>query len=369
MRILLISDVHLDAPFKWADAKTARKRRQAVRDALIRAMDLAMQERVDAICFGGDLFEHEYASSDTGAFLRAQMERVDPIRVFIAPGNHDWLGPQSLYRQVRWSPNIHIFQDSRLTPTSLTDGLTLWGAAHSKPAGTPNFLEGFAVDRGGIHLALFHGSVQGPLPAQHHIGMVHAPFRASEIEACGLHFALLGHYHVPRDHERFTYPGNPEPLEFGESDPQGIARGVVLAAVDAGGRVNIDRHGVAVSHVHDLKIDLSGCASRQEARERVAFALIGRCGCARLNLCGELAPEVNLSPVDFEGVGDLDARVVRFDGVCVAYDLEAIAREPTVRGRFVRDVGAAADLSDDQRRRVIITGLRALDGRGDLEVF
>jgi hypothetical protein len=45
-----------------------------------------------------------------------------------------------------------------------------------------------------------------------------------------------------------------------------------------------------------------------------------------------------------------------------------VAREPTVRGQFVRDV-LAAGLPSDEQRRVVITGLRALDGRADLEVL
>jgi hypothetical protein len=60
------------------------------------------------------------------------------------------------------------------------------------------------------------------------------------------------------------------------------------------------------------------------------------------------------------------ARLGRLD---VAYDIDALAGERTVRGQFVRDVRDAEDLSDEQRRRVLITGLRALDGRRqDLEV-
>jgi len=43
--------------------------------------------------------------------------------------------------------------------------------------------------------------------------------------------------------------------------------------------------------------------------------------------------------------------------------------EPSVRGKFIRDVEADSDLSDELRRKVIATGLRALGGRHDeLEV-
>ena len=366
MRILLVSDVHLDSPFAWATPEVARKRRQALRDALAHGIRLAVDQRVDVICCGGDLFEHDRVSPDTAQFLRALFEGAQPIPIFIAPGNHDWLGPESLYRRIRWSSNVHVFEQRRLVPVTIVDGLTLWGAAHHAPAGAPDFLDGFTVDRGGVHVALFHGSEQGSFHTEEQGKQPHAPFRASEVEASGLHFALLGHYHAPRDEKRFTYPGNPEPLTFAETGP----RGVVIATIGDDGLVTTDRHSVAVSDVFDVRIAVDGCTSKQEIRSRVAGALENRRGYARVTLTGELAPDIDLQAVDFEDVAsNLDSPpILRFESVTVAYNLALIGQEPTIRGQFVRDV-QASDLSPEERQRVIITGLRALDDRADLEVF
>jgi len=259
-----------------------------------------------------------------------------------------------------------VFEQHRLAPVTIVEGLTLWGAAHHAPAGTPDFLEGFTVDRGGVHVALFHGSEQGSYYTEETGKEPYAPFRATEIEASGLHFAFLGHYHAPRDAERFTYPGNPEPLTFGESGQ----RGVVIASIGDDGSVAIDRHSVAVSEVCDVGIEVDGCTNKQEIRDRVAGALENRRGYARVTLTGELAPDVDLQAVDFEDVApSLDSPpIIRFESVTVAYNLPLIGQEPTVRGQFVRDV-QASDLSSEERRRVIIMGLRALDGRDDLQVF
>jgi len=176
----------------------------------------------------------------------------------------------------------------------------------------------------------------------------------------------LGHYHSPRDEARFTYPGNPEPLTFGESGQ----RGVVVATIGEHGCVKIDRHTVAVGAVYDLPIDVSGCSSKQEIRERITEALLDRNGYVRVTLTGEVAPDVELCATDFEHlVHCLDAPpVVRLRSVRVAYDLMGIAQEPTVRGQFVRDV-QASELTPEERERIIVTGLRALDGRNDLEVL
>jgi DNA repair exonuclease SbcCD nuclease subunit len=366
MRILLVSDLHLDSPFAWAKPEVGRKRRQALRDALAQSIHLALDQRVDVICCGGDLFEHDRVSPDTGQFLRALFEGAHPIRVFIAPGNHDWLGPESLYGRVRWSPNVYVFEQNRLVPVTIVEGLTLWGSAHRTPAGTPNFLGGFKVDRGGVHVALFHGSEQGSFYTEETGKEPYAPFRAAEIEASGLHFALLGHYHAPRDAERFTYPGNPEPLTFGESGQ----RAAIIAAIGDEGRVTIERHSVAVTDVCDVRIGVDGCTNKQEIRDRVAGALENRRGYARVTLTGELVPDIDLQAIDLEDVAsNLDSPpIIRLESVTVAYNLTLIGLEPTVRGQFVRDV-QGSDLSPEERRRVIIIGLRALDGRNDLQAF
>ncbi len=366
MKLLLLADLHLDAAFQWTGARVARARRQRLRDVLTRAVELAQAEQVDAFLVAGDLYEHDRLAPDTENVVRRAFERLHPIRVFVAPGNHDWYGPESLWQRASFTPNVHVFARDRLEPVTLADGVTLWGAAHRAPANTDGFLEYFAaVDRTGVHLALFHGAERGSLAAQGSGKAPHAPFSADQIERAGLHHAFVGHYHRPADAERFTYPGNPDPLAFGEDGE----RGVVVATVGGDGRVARVRHRIGLSDVHDLALDVTGCASEQEIRERVNAQLADRGGVVRITLKGELHPEIDLTVADFAEPAGVEAlRVCAGPALRFAYDLEEIARERTVRGQFVRDV-RGSDLGDDDQRRVLVTGLRALDGRDVLEIL
>jgi DNA repair exonuclease SbcCD nuclease subunit len=363
VKLLHFADLHLDAPFAWASPANARRRRRNLRDTLTRIFALAEEERVDAILSAGDLFEHERFSPDTVEFLRATFARTDR-RVFLAPGNHDWYSSRSPYAVVDWSPNVHVFSSDRLSPQTLADGLTLWGAAHLAPANTDGFFGGFRPDRGGVHLALAHASERGGIHWQERGKRPHAPFDEAELEAAGLDHALLGHYHVPRDAERYTYPGNPDPLEFGESG----SRGAVIITIGEDGSMARERRSVAVSAVHDIVVSVAGAAHADDLRAALVTALVGLEGSVRATLVGEVAPAVRIDPRELERAGDhLDGLVVRTGRVSVAYDVDAIGREQTVRGQFVRDATSAiADA--DLRRRVVITGLRALEGRDDLEV-
>ena len=359
MKLLLFADLHLDTHFYWAGPALARARRSALRATLKRVTALARAEQVDAVLCGGDLYEHDRFSPDTANFLRDAFEEV-AVPVFIAPGNHDWYGPTSIYHQVDWTANVHVFTEDRLAPAPLADGITLWGAAHRAPANTDGFVENFAVDRTGVNLALFHGSEVAGLGGQEAGTLPHAPFSAGQLEAAGIDHAFLGHFHSPRDAERHTYPGNPDPLTFGETG----SRGAVLCTVRADGGVDRVRHDVSTSEVHDVEVDLAGISHADQVREQVVAAVAGLRGVVRVTLGGEVEPEVDVHLDDLTAAAPhLDALVARFGSVRVGYDFAALAEERTVRGQFVRDVRADPGLDDDTRRRVLVTGLRALDGR------
>lgn len=363
MRLLHFADLHLDAPFAWASPATARQRRRNRRDVLVRILEVAEREGADAVLCAGDLFEHERFGPDTVAFLRATFGSTS-IPIYLAPGNHDWYSDRSPYARVDWPANVHVFTEPRLVPVTLADGLTLWGAAHRAPANTDGFFADFTPDRGGIHLALAHASERTVLGWQEPGKQPHAPFDAGELERAGVAHAFLGHYHVPRDADRYTYPGNPDPLEFGEDGE----RGAVLAEIAANGSVARTRYRIALSEVHDVVVRLDACAHSDDVRAAVAAAIAGLGGCVRVTVTGDLRPTVELELGELARLGaHLDALLVRSERLGVAYDLEALAEEATVRGQFVRD--AQRRIADaEQRRRVVLTGLRALEGRADLEV-
>lgn len=370
MRLLHFADLHLDTAFSWATLEQARKRRVALRETLVSICRLAKEQSVDALTCGGDLYEQERFTPDTVQFLRTTFAELEPLPVYIAPGNHDWYGPESLYRQAEWSSNVHIFDTAELTAVMLADGLTLWGAAHRAPANTPGFLDTFHVDRGGVHIALFHGSAQGDLRIQQQGKVPHAAFRAEQIQQAGLQHALLGHFHHPVDASDHTYPGNPDPLSFGETW-KGAA---VLVTVAEDGAIARERFTVARSIVSDVSVDLTGVTHEGQVRQKVVDAVADLSGYVRVTLYGALGPDVDFRLQDIEELRlpNLDALVVQFGSVSVALsdDYELLANEQTVRGQFVRDVIAANSLTDDQRHRVLVTGLRALNDRVDeLEVY
>lgn len=373
MKIAHLADVHLDAPFAQFGAAAQRKRQSAIEESFKQALREASDRRVDLLVIAGDLYEQERFTPNTASFLRTEFGDFG-LPVYIAPGNHDHYVPKSLYATSDWPSNVHIFMTAQLEPIGIEDGLTLWGAAHRVPATTTNFLSGFTVDRGGINLSLFHGAEESELVYVHQLGgddekkAAYAPFRAKQIAEAGLDHAFVGHIHTPLDGERHTYPGNPEPLTFGERGD--LQRGLVIATINEDGSVTPERISVAKSTVCDVPVDLTGCNSNSDVREKVAEALGSIDGFVRVTLTGEVgsAVDINLSELRDAAPSRLNAVIIRTGRLHVAFPVEEIAKETeTVRGRFVNDV-LSSDLDDETKHKVIVTGLRALDGRPDLTV-
>jgi hypothetical protein len=144
----------------------------------------------------------------------------------------------------------------------------------------------------------------------------------------------------------------------------------VVADVSDAGEVTRTRHRVAVSEVHDVAVDLTGIPHADAGRDRVADAVASLSGVVRATMFGEVDPDVDLRQLDVSGLGGhLQALVPRWGAVTLGFDLAELRTEQSVRGRFIRDVEADSRLPDELRRKVIATGLRALDGRHDeLEV-
>ncbi len=362
MRLAIFADLHLDSPFAWAKRDVAKRRRGALRACLRRILNLAQEQRVDAILCAGDLYEHDRVSPDTREFLRTSFGDT-PLPIYISPGNHDWYGPNSLYHQVSWSSNVHLFKTGEFQSTELAGGLCLWGAAFTGPTRCDSFFGGFRTPPGSTHVALFHGADSSSVPATASQAP-HAPFESPDIERAGFQHAFVGHYHAPADQDLFTYPGNPDPLAFGETGN----RGMVVAQIGSDGVISRERFSVAVSEVHDVFIDLTSCNHCDELRELISGELRHLKGVVRVTLKGELSAHIDLNLERLSSpTGDVEQIVLRSQGLQPGYDLDGLEKEPTVRGRFVSKVRADQELSEDMKARILITGLRALDGRSDLE--
>ena len=118
IQILHAADFHLDAPFASLNAEQAAERRGEQRELLARLAELARSRGADLVLLSGDLLDSGETYHETVQALSSALGRME-AQVFIAPGNHDFYSPRSIYAGTRWPENVHIFSTVQVESVEL----------------------------------------------------------------------------------------------------------------------------------------------------------------------------------------------------------------------------------------------------------
>ena len=113
LKIIHGADFHLDSPFAGLSPERAAQRRGEQRELLDRLAGLAREKQADLVLLAGDLLDSERVFRETAQALRAALAAI-PCPVFIAPGNHDFYSPRSVWTSLDWPENVHIFTSDAL---------------------------------------------------------------------------------------------------------------------------------------------------------------------------------------------------------------------------------------------------------------
>jgi len=341
-KVLHIGDVHLDMAFAGRDPQFGRARRKQLEAAFERALALAQQRRVDALCIAGDLYEKERSGPDRGEYLRREFGKLAPIRVFVSPGNHDPFSADSLYRLMQPLPgNVTVFGTRSMRRVPLTDDLYLWGCAHARDCDAAPIIRDFSCEGPGTHLLLFHGSDEGNMPpGKDKI----APFTAADVARTGATHAMVGHFHGMLSGPGYAYTGSLEPLNFSQT---GRHTACLVSVED--GRVGLDFTDLnATTYVledFDVSPHANGAALLAALRARLIEIVTspGKVFC-RVRLFGAAMPTLEFEPAHAEADLAREFPGLELKPAYASFDLDAIEREGrTVRASFVKELRRAAE--------------------------
>jgi exonuclease SbcD len=382
LRFLQISDVHVDSKLthgKLGWPKDKREERLSEINSLVdRAMELVPKHGIEAVLIPGDLWDDETVSPKSVNRLIEAFASIRPIPVFIAPGNHDFCSPLSMYasetlaaRRMRpWPDNVIIFREQKFFSVShpLRPDVVVVGRAFLQNVRITERLLGKPVQRpdADIRILLFHGSLDGYM--REGPDKITAPFSSEELLSQGFSYAALGHYHQfdqivdVTGRVRAAYAGSTGGRTLSEDGP----RYVLLGSVDSDGlvgdfeKVELDRRRIRV-----LDVDVSGTDS-SEIQSKIEHELeVSGCrpqDIIAIRLNGRVYKGTN---TDMETVfTDRYFHFKLFDRTKPAYDIENYDTR-TVEGRFIQKMQQeiVSAETDDKRlllERALYYGLDAL---------
>jgi DNA repair exonuclease SbcCD nuclease subunit len=373
VRFIHTSDIHLDTSFSGSGfpSRLGDRKREAIRGTFRRVLEDARLHAADLILIAGDLFEHDRVTPDTIEFLKQQFESLGSIRVFISPGNHDPFIHGSPYREEKWPANVHIFCEEAFQSVELPDlgvRITGFGFTHDQMEDHP-FLKLSPLRGDLVNIVISHASDISRVPS----GKTrHGPFTIEEVAGKNVQYCALGHYHQQRvvvnavDETQVWYSGIPEGRGWDEEGQCGY----LLGEID-GGKIKVEGQMCNQYPLRTLSLDCDGFTSR----EQILDALLQQRGSffdartiLRIRLEGAIDTKLDLSFTELEE--RLAGEVLHIewqDETHPSIDFDAIARERTLRGRFVRQLNERIESASEKERavleRALLYGVQALLGR------
>ncbi len=209
MKILHSADWHLDAPLQGYE-----ELKETLLSIPARIAEICRREGCELVLLAGDLFDGAYTQKSYRAVYDALAEMNVPV--FISPGNHDFLTPESPYIKEKWPENVHIFRNPQIEKATIP-GVTIWGAGYTS-MDCPGLLGGFTADDESLQIGILHGDISPRSP--------YCPITKKQVESSGLHYLALGHIHkgdfFVSGNTLCAFPGCPMGKDFGESGEKGV---------------------------------------------------------------------------------------------------------------------------------------------------
>lgn len=333
IKLLHSADWHLDSPIQG---------RNEAQTALLRKTLLALPSKIAAICtaercdmmlLSGDLFDGPYTADSYHALRDALEEAAVPV--FIAPGNHDFAGPDSPWLKERWPENVCIFTQNHMVPVALP-GLNCWvcGAGFTAPD-SDGLLEGFRAEDPNLHtIGVLHGD-----PTQ--VNSPYCPITERQVQESGLDYLALGHIHKGGSFRAgktlCAWPGCPMGRGFDEQGEKGVLI-VTLDNKEAATRfVPLD-----TPKFFDLETEPDSDPAAALSR---LLPPVGNTDFYRITLIGESEPlDMDALASQFSRFPNLELR----DRTVPPIDLWACAGEDTLEGVYFRLLREAMEGQEEE---------------------
>ena len=320
VRIAQFSDLHLGVNLAGGKLMLpedkARRRRSEQRAAFTSFASYVRETSPDIVLIAGDLFETGEPEIDDLNFAINTVNSMGGVPVFIIPGNHDPYGPSSCYETAsalyqgrpggpKWGRHVHIFTSERFETVEVhtLPGVTVTASAFQRhtPPGTRPLGDLRAPESEGVHLLLFHGSLENYPQAWQDTAV--CPFTVEELEAAGFHYAAVGHYHhggriEGRDGRVLgAYAGAPMAFSLSEAGA-GTWLEVELVPGQPLSSVSLRWHRSDARQVHRLELDVTGHTDSTSLAAHLEKALEGVSpdDIVYLVVRGRLTPGVEFDP-------------------------------------------------------------------------
>jgi len=331
IKILHSGDWHLDSPLQGRSEQQAAILRRELVKVPEKVAAVCKEEGCDLVLLSGDLFDGSYTQAAYRVVYDALADMQVPV--FISPGNHDYISPDSPYERELWPENVHIFKKQQVQWVDVdTLGLRVYGAGFQS-MDCPSLLDDLRAE--GLAVGVFHGDAT-------QVNSPYNPVTKNQVQVSNLAYLALGHIHkgdaFRAGKTLCAWPGCPMGRGYDEQGEKGI---LIVSLEDMADIRFVPLDG---PKFYDISVDIAdGVAS--------VLPAVGSDDFYRVTLTGE-AEGVDLAALqaEFPAFPNLVLR----DKTVLPLDIWAGAGEDSFEGVYFGMLKAALEQAPEAEKEKIL---------------
>jgi len=341
-----MADMHFDTAFKFLSSRSnlGQIRRLDQRQIFNNIIEIIKKENIKYLFISGDLYEQKTITESTINFINSKFNEIPETHIFIAPGNHDPFIKNSFYSTYNWANNVKIF--GKDIEKYETPDANIYGFGFTDYEASCNININLSHDKPNI--LIMHASLDGQ--------DIYNPVTTISLRSLGFDYIALGHIHKTNINQggNIIYSGSPISMGFDELGEHGIIKGKLsnglhLEFIKTDNREFVEKY-----------VDITNIDSNESLVELINSMKIPENEIWKIILTGY--KHFDIVPNLYEL---LDENIIKIkDKTSIDYDLNAISKETSLKGLFVRNL--LAKLNDnsynkDEIENAISIGLKMFE--------
>ncbi|WP_195986301.1 DNA repair exonuclease [Clostridium sp. D53t1_180928_C8] len=357
VKILHCADLHFDTPFKELNKETSQASKEELLQVFKSIIDLTINENVEVLLIAGDVFDNLTVNKNTLFFISNQIKRIENVKVFISPGNHDPYNEKSFYRMIKWPENVHIFNGSMRFKEVEELNLIVWGAGFRNNYEEKTLLREVNEEKDKINIMLIHGEiVSGNSKNQYN------PIYINDIYKSNIDYIALGHRHkfsgiLKEGRTSYAYSGCPQGRGFDEDGE----KGVIIGDVYKGGT---DLKFIKTSKREYVikEIDISNTNTYDEVIFKIIEVIDSediKKNFYKIILKGQIKEHFTLNEsILMEKLKNKFYYIKIVNDTSIAIDLEELSRDYSIKGKFIESMFNKINNANDDEKEILELALK-----------
>lgn len=357
MKIIHCSDLHLDSKMETnLDKEKARERKNEILITFENMVSYAKENDVKIIIIAGDLFDKKTITKKTKNTVKNAINSNPEIDFIYLKGNHDEAGFIDEDEEI--PQNLKTFNSSNWT-TYEYDNITISGIEFGK-IDNYEVYNLLMLEKNKKNIVIMHGQ-ESETDVKDKAEIINL----KSLKNKNIDYLALGHIHTYKQEKLdnrgiYCYSGCLEGRGFDECGKKGF---VLLNIED--NKITSEFIPFASRTLYEVNVDLTGAKENSEIEQRITDKIkdIPQTSLVKLVLGGD---------VEIGEERDIDYLTKKFetsfyflkieDKPNIKIDFMKYQNDISLKGEFIRLVLDQKDLTEEEKSKVISTGIRALSG-------